>query len=109
MSVVLFPRDERVLGEKSSSDAEEDIEDDPDDKVECADALSSASTASVCVLSRCLFSVHRWHKKSEECTSSKRQARWNGWLQSSHAVREPPDVVQAAQTSGGGVDGVGAL
>jgi hypothetical protein len=75
VSVVLFSRDERVPGEKSSSDAEEDVEDDPDDEVEHAGELSSASTTSVCVLSRCLFSVQHWHKKSEDCTSLKRQAR----------------------------------
>ena len=107
VSVGLFPRDERASGEKSSSDEDEGVEEDPDDEDEWVDAFSRASIASVCVLSRCLFSVQRWHKRSEDCTSSKRQARWNGWLQSSQAIREPSEFVQAVQTSGRAGDGAG--
>ena len=89
----------RVPGEKSSSDVEEDVGDELDEEEECVDVPSKEPSASVCVLSLCRFSVHRWHNKSDDCTSSTRQARWKGWLQSSHAVRESPVVVHAVQTS----------
>ena len=98
----------RVPGEKSSSDVDEDVGDELDEEEECVDVPSKEPSASVCVLSLCRFSVHRWHNKSDDCTSSTRQARWKGWLQSSHAVRESPEVAHAVQTSVGGEE-VGAL